>query len=137
MWMKQFSKLDCFGTWVCETRVLTQNWVSQTRFTLGFIWLGLKKRKKTSGTRVPWSYFFSCLELESSKLEFLAVILFYLFLNGTQAYYTRVPCCCCCCWFFFFQSRSDEFKSKSSLGNSILGWNSSFTNLSSKNSPTN
>ena len=37
----------------------------------------------------------------------------------------------------FFLTTSDEFKSKSSLGNSILGCSSSFSNSSSKNSPTN
>ena len=47
-----------------------------------------------------------------------------IFLNGTRGSHTRVPYGV---FFFFF---------KSSFPNSILGWNSSFTNSSSKNRPT-
>ena len=46
-----------FGTQVCETRVSIENRVSQTRFTLGFIWRGIKKKKKKlcgTYTRVPF-----------------------------------------------------------------------------------
>ena len=54
-------------------------------------------------------FFFKSMELEFIKLEFL-VGFFFFFLN-------LIPC----------QVLS---KSKSSLGNSILGWNSSLINLS-------
>ena len=37
----------------------------------------------------------------------------------------------------FFLAMSNESKSKSNLGNSILGCSSSFSDSSSKNSPTN